>query len=343
MTTQPEPASAGKATQATKSLRELLALVLVGANALLLLVGVIDLAVPAWEGDPFASRAGSGFFDFVGLLGILLPLAAVLLVTHIEPVPARAKAVTIAALAEYGVSALFGVICLLTFLFGALADSEFRSAFTGLLTRAAHLALFAAAALVVVKVWQALFQPPKPQPPAVVYGQPGYAVQPGYGAQQGYGHAGYPGGYAQAYGQQAGYAAGYPQQGYGQPVPQPTTPGQQSVGYPQPATSGQAEGQPGYPSYGQQAPAQSGGQQSAEETQIVPTGQPTVPGQPSAETTQVVGYHLPSRSAPAAAPQSSAAPSDPGHWSSEHTQYLSTTGQQSGSSTGDGSDETPQR
>lgn len=314
MTTQPEPAPTEKvqANEITKPLRELVALVLVGANALFLLAGLIDLAVPASRFDTFGSRAGSGFFEFVGLTTILLPLLAVLLVTHIRPVPARAKLITIAALAEYGLSALLGLVTLIAWFFHSASDFTFRYVFSGLLDRVALLAIIAVAALLIVKVWQALFTAPKPQP--LVYGSPQYG-QPAYPQQ---------GGYQQYYGQQPGYPTGYPQ-AYGQPAAQP---GVQPGAAAQPAPAGQPAPQaaPAAPQPAPQAapaapqsayPAAPGTypqQPPAGQEQNPAASHPAVAEQQSAEATQVVGTYWPAQQqsavppAPAPVPPVSAPP-----------------------------------
>lgn len=297
MTSQPEPAptDAPQASQLTKPLRELAALILVGANAVLLLVGLIDLVIPRGAGSTFTGRSGSAFYDFFGILAIGLPLLAVLLATHIQPPVGRAKVITIGALVEYAVSTLFGVIALLAWLIGSLVDARILDAFTGLLVRVAYLAIFGIAVFAVFTVWRTLYYVPKPKPQPGVYGQPGYP-------------AGYPQEYGQptAYGQPAPY--GQPAQygqpaAYGQPVAygQPAQYGQHS-GYGQPAGSVPA----GPATYGQLA-YQSPGQPA---TPL----QPTLPGQPSAEATQVVptyGVPVPQSAPPAPAsapPAPSSAP-----------------------------------
>ncbi|MEV0713586.1 hypothetical protein [Asanoa sp. NPDC050611] len=209
MTTQPEAGSNEQtsANQITKPWRELIALVLVGANAVLLFVGLIDLLVPYSANVGFSSRAGGSFFDFVGIEAIVLPLLAVLLATHLKPPVPRAKLVTQVALAEYAVSAVFGVIALLAWLFGSLVDGEIRAAFTGLLVRIAYTGIFAAAGFLIYKVWRTLYYVPRPKPQPGVYGAPtgyppagpgpqgqgqGQPGQPGYGAPNAYGQPGYP-------------------------------------------------------------------------------------------------------------------------------------------------------
>ncbi|WFE33841.1 hypothetical protein [Micromonospora sp. WMMD975] len=231
MTSPAEPASgdAAQASQLTKPLRELAALVLLGANAVLLFVGLLRLLVPVDDYSTFGSRAGSTFYAFVGLEATVLPLLAVLLATHIRPTLAKAKLITLVALIEYGVSAVFGVLTFLIWLLGRLADGEVLDAFLGLLTRAAWLAIFAVAAYVVFKLWRTLYYVPKPKPQPGVYGQaqPGWPQQPGgYPAPGGYPPAGVPA--------QPGHpSAGYPQAGA---PPQP--------GWPQAGPYGQSQSAP---------------------------------------------------------------------------------------------------
>ncbi|MFK3981007.1 hypothetical protein ACI2K4_11590 [Micromonospora sp. NPDC050397] len=226
MTSQPGPAPVdpAQARQITQPLREPAALALVSANALLLFVAVINLLVPRGEGDEFTRRAGDSFLDFVGLTAILLPVLAVLLATHVQPVVRRAKLITQIAVVEYAISAFFGIITVLAYLVGTLAEAEFRQAFTGLLARLAYLAIFAVAAYTVFRVWRTLYYVPKPKPQPGYYGQPGYPQQgypQGYPAQ-GYPQQGYPQGYPPAGAAQPGYPqqsypAGFPAPGYGQP------------------------------------------------------------------------------------------------------------------------------
>ncbi|MEV4625631.1 hypothetical protein AB0J90_05000 [Micromonospora sp. NPDC049523] len=291
MTSQPGPAPTDSAQvrQITQPLREPAALVLVGANALLLFVAVINLLIPRGEGDEFTRRAGSSFGDFVGLTAILLPLLAVLLATHLQPVVAQAKLVTQVALVEYAVSALFGALAVLAWLVGVLADGEFRQAFTGLLTQIAFLAIFAVAAFLVFKVWRTFYYVPKPKPQP----QPGYYGQPGYpqqGYPQGYPQQGYPQpgapqpgqpqpGYPQGYPQQPGYPQGYPQPGYPQPgYGQPTG----GFGVPAPASAPPVSAPPSAPTSGAQAPvppAQSPGPVAS--PFAAPTSAPPATGEPT--------------------------------------------------------------
>jgi hypothetical protein len=297
VTTQPDapPGDGQSAGQVTKPLRELVAFVLLGAAALLLFVGLIDLLVPFGESDSFSDRAGNSFFDFAGIEVIVLPVLAVLLATHIAPAVPKAKLITQVALVEYAVAALFAAIAVLAWLVGALADGQLRSAFTGLLLRLAFTALFLAAAYVVYKVWRALYHVPRTKPQPGVYGQP---VQPYGQPPQGYGQAGQTAGYP-GYAQQPSYPP-YPPAGSAPPPPPPGY-----GGYAQPPAYGQQQ------PYGQQPYAQQPyGQQPA-------YGQPPAPAPGPAEP-QVAGpYTMPSAQpaapssgppAPTSAPPTSAPP-----------------------------------
>ncbi|MDG4833108.1 hypothetical protein O7627_27935 [Solwaraspora sp. WMMD1047] len=283
MTSQPEPAPPGapQASQITKPLRELAALVLLGANALLLFVGMINLFIPYSDTSTFTQRAAGGFFDFLGLDAILLPFLAVLLATHISPPVGRAKLITMIALIEYAVSVFFGVIAMLGWLFNRMAEGEFRDAFTGLLVRVAFLAIFAVAAFAVFKLWRTLYYVPKPKPQPGVYGHPQPYGQPGY-PPAGYGQPGQygqPGGYGQ-YGQPGGYGQpGQPGQPYGQP--------------------GQF-GQPGYPAPPTSAPPTSGPPASGPPFQGAPSSAPPASAYPAP------AY-------PASAPPTSAPPGSPSY------------------------------
>jgi hypothetical protein len=259
VSTQPEPAStpggAGatgekSASQFTLPLREIAAVVLIGATALLLLVGVIELLFGDLGGG-FTDRAAASFGNFIGLDHIAFPLLAVLLATHIRPVVGRAKLITLVALIEYAVSAFFGIIFGLLIGFANTAGDSARNAFEGLLVHVAYSGVLAIAAYAVFRLWQGMYHVPKPTNPPGTYGQPA-----GYGQQ---------GGYGSTYGQPAGYGGGYGQPGqapYGQPgyqpapgsYGQPSGPpyGDQTQAYPQ-NYGQQGYGQQEYPSgYGQQ-------------------------------------------------------------------------------------------
>ncbi|SCL19566.1 hypothetical protein GA0070624_1788 [Micromonospora rhizosphaerae] len=227
--TSPAERASGDATQAsqvTKPLRELTALVLLGANAVLLFVGLIRLLVPADGFGTFTDRAGSTFFAFVGVESTVLPLLAVLLATHLRPVVPKARLITQVALGEYTAGALFGALTFLIWLVGRLAEGELLDALLGMLTRVAWLAVFAVAGYLVNRIWRTLYHTPKPKPQAGVYGQPqqGWPQQhggyPAPGQPGGYPPPGQPGGYPPP--GQGGYpaAGGYPPPGqYGQPNP----------------------------------------------------------------------------------------------------------------------------
>ncbi|WP_433285269.1 hypothetical protein [Micromonospora sp. CA-244673] len=288
MTSPAEPASGDttQASQLTKPLRELAALVLLGANAVLLFVGLLRLLVPVDDYSTFSGRAGSTFFTFVGLESAVLPVLAVLLATHVRPVLPKAKLITQVALVEYGVAAVFGALTFLIWLVGRLADGEVLDAFLGLLTRVAWLAVFAVAAFVVFKIWRTLYYVPKPKPQPGVYGQaqPGWPQQPGPVPGQPGGYPA-PGGYPGMPQQQGGY----PQPGpYGPAQPAPpfnTAPPhapQSSPPFGAPQSGPPLAGPQSAPPYGAapHAAPPFGQPPSADPTQAIPR-QPADPGQPS--------------------------------------------------------------
>ncbi|MFC7544791.1 hypothetical protein [Plantactinospora sp. GCM10030261] len=172
MTSVPGPEPKPSAGQIIAPLRELAAVVLVGANALLLFVALIDLLIPVSGGPVFSSRVGGAFFDFVGLTAIVLPLVAVLLATIPQPPVGRAKLITQAAAVEYAVSAVFAVISFLVWMVNSLADLAFRALFTGVLVRTAFLTVFGIAAFAVYRVWRTLYYAPRPKREPGVYGRP---------------------------------------------------------------------------------------------------------------------------------------------------------------------------
>ncbi|WP_435124607.1 hypothetical protein [Micromonospora tulbaghiae] len=283
MTSPAEPAS-GDATQASqliKPLRELAALVLLGANAVLLFVGLLRLLVPVDDYSTFSGRAGSTYFTFIGLESTVLPVLAVLIATVILPVLPKAKLITQVALVEYAVSAVFGALTFLIWLVGRLADGEVLDAFLGLLTRAAWLAIFAVAAFVVFKIWRTLYYVPKPKAQPGVYGQaqPGWPQQPGQPG--GYpGPGGYPQQPGQGYPQAGSPPPGWPQQPgpYGQPQSAPPF----NTAPPHAPQSGVPFAGPQQaPQYGSPQPAPPFGQPpSADPTQAIPR-QSAEPGAPS--------------------------------------------------------------
>ncbi|MEU5938268.1 hypothetical protein ABZ807_03610 [Micromonospora sp. NPDC047548] len=268
---EPAPNDATQARQLTRPLRELAALVLLGANAVLLLVGLIRLLAPASGYGTFSGRAGSTFFSFVGIESAVLPLLAVLLATHVSPVVPRAKQITQVAVGEYAFGALFGTLTFLIWLVGRLAEAEVLDALLGMLTRAAWFAVFAAAAFVAYRVWRAFYQPSRPRPQPGVYGQP----QPGWPQQSG--QAGYPAAGYPPPGQPGAHpATGYPSAGqYGQPAPSSAPP----FGTPQsaPPFGAAPQSAPPFGAAPQSAPPFAGPNTAP------PFGQP-----PSADPTQVI-------------------------------------------------------
>ncbi|MDT5028211.1 MAG: hypothetical protein QOE61_4637, partial [Micromonosporaceae bacterium] len=87
---------------------------LLAGNAVFLLIGFSDLffVIDRWASD-FGLRCAQVFATFVGPVSLILPIAALLLATHVTPMLRRSRQVLIAVLAELGVSALFGAITFL--------------------------------------------------------------------------------------------------------------------------------------------------------------------------------------------------------------------------------------
>ncbi|MBY8872166.1 hypothetical protein K7640_09975 [Micromonospora sp. PLK6-60] len=283
---EPAPTTPAPARALTAPLREPAALVLLAVNALFLFVGLLRWLVPTEYGDS-TGRAGGAFEHVAELPAVLLPLLAVLLVTHLAPVPPRAPLITKVALAEYAAGGVLGLLTFLVWTIGRLAEGEVLDAFLGMLTRVGWLALLAAGAFVVWRIWSNLYQAPKPQPG--VYGrpqQPGGWPAPGQpggqfgppapgqpGSQFGPPAPGQPGGSfgPPAPGQPQYGPAGQPAPQYGQPYPgQPTADPYGQPPYPPPAPGG---AQPAYPAppFGQPP--------SADPTQAIPR-QPGEPGPP---------------------------------------------------------------
>jgi hypothetical protein len=207
-----EPAGTQEKTarQLTDPLRQPAAFVLLAANGLILLFAITDLFVimEDWPAN-FLARAGGSFVDFVGIVSIGFPLLAVLLATHVKPRVRQARLVTVVALVEYGVSALFGALCLLVDFLHSVTNSELtfgigptRRAFEDFLVRAGEFAVLAIAAFAVFQLFQGLYSstppiaahPPFAGPPPA-YAQPGYPVGFHPYDQQAPGFGGPPGGW----------------------------------------------------------------------------------------------------------------------------------------------------
>jgi hypothetical protein len=268
---QPAPGEGRSASQYLRPLRDIAAYALLAAAAVMLLVAVIRL-IPSGVGLDFASRAQDSFYGYVNLPTILFPLGAVLLSLLVQPQHPKAKLVTIIALVEYVVAAVFGVIFGILVGLIKIASFSVRIAFEELLVRAGWLAVFGVAAFATFQIWRHFFYVPKPQPQPGVYGQQQYGAPGAYPGQPGYGQPGQPG-YPQP--GQPGYPqpgqAGYPQ------------PGQ--AGYPQPGYSPQpGYGQPAPPGYGQQ-PAYPGAPQGSPPPPGT-WGQPPVSAQPASVSAQ---------------------------------------------------------
>lgn len=258
MTSEPQvPPQPRSALPPTGSLRELAALVLLGANGVFLLVALIGLVPSNSFNDQFTSRAEQSFSDFVNAVTIGFPLLAILLVTYFGGLTARAKVIGTVALVELAISIFFGV--LFGFVVGlvALSDGDFRPVLEAFLVRVAWLAVLGIAAYATFVIWKTVFpQAPRPAQPA------GWAPQPGYGPPPpGYAQSAPPPGWGQPQAPQSAPPTAQFEAG-GQasaPPAQPYNPQQPAYG--QPYGQGEQQGygqpvqQPGYdqqPGYGQQ-------------------------------------------------------------------------------------------
>jgi len=227
--------------QVIRPLRDLTAYALVAAPAIWLFVAVVRL-IPSGVGQDFLTRVQNSFYSFVNLELLVLPLAAVLLATVVQPMHKHAKLITIVALVEYAVAGFFAVVFGFLIALVKISGWSARVAFEEFLVRAAWLAVFGAAAYAVFLIWRNLFYTPKPKTPPGMYGQPQQWQQ------QPYGQPGYQ--------QQPGFP---PPAGYGPPGPaqqqpaatQPLHPsgqqyGQQQPGQQQPGQWGQPPAAPGW-------------------------------------------------------------------------------------------------
>src|SRR5258705_2054940 len=97
------------ARRATEPLREICAVALLAGNAIFLLIGVSRLfvVIDDWASG-FGLRSSVSFGQFVGLVALGLPMAALLIATHVSPMVTRSRLIVIAVLVEYGASAFFG-------------------------------------------------------------------------------------------------------------------------------------------------------------------------------------------------------------------------------------------
>lgn len=296
MTSQPQPdtGEGRSASQYLRPLRDLAVYALLAAAAAMLFVAVIRL-IPSGVGLDFGSRAQDSFYGYVNLPTILFPLGAVLLSLLVAPQHPKAKLVTVIAVVEYAVAAVFAVIFGILVGLVKIAGFNVRTAFEELLIRAGWLAVFAVAAFATFQIWRHLFYVPKPKAQPGVYGQAQYGAPGAYPGQPGYGQPGYgqPG-----YGQpgQPGFA---PHPGFGQPGqptppgygPQPTYPGVPAGSPPPPGAWGQppVSAQPA-PVSAQPAPA---GPYAPEPGQVPgPYSAPPAPG----------GYAAPTYPAPGSGP-----------------------------------------
>jgi hypothetical protein len=173
------PANNSPGRRATEGLRPLAATALLAGNGVLLFLGVSDLifVVSGWVSQ-FGARSEATFGTFAGPVAITLPLLATLLATHVSPPLPRCRAILVAALAEYAVSAFFGVITYL----GGFAHGVFsvRATFDWLLGRAVWLAFLTIAITVVYRVFRGMYPPaPVYRYGPTVYGRP-YPGQPTY-------------------------------------------------------------------------------------------------------------------------------------------------------------------
>jgi hypothetical protein len=174
-----------RARRFTEPLRELSVFALLAGNAVFLLIGVTRLfvVIDRWASD-FGLRCSEVFPMFVGPYALGLPILAVLLATHVEPMVHRTRLVLLVAIAEYGVSAFFGA---LTFL-GAFAFDlrSPRAVIEAVLLRGVWLGFLVLGGMVLYRLWRGLFPPPPPRSPVygggyapTTYGKP-YPGQPMY-------------------------------------------------------------------------------------------------------------------------------------------------------------------
>ena len=181
---EPSGGNSPHARRFTEPLRELSVFALLAGNAVFLLIGGARLfvVIDGWA-SRFGQRCAEVFPTFVGAFALGVPILAVLLATHVEPMVQRTRLVLLTALSQYAASGFFGV---LTFL-GAFAYDlrSPRAVIEGVLTRGVWLGFLVLGGLVLYRIWRGLFPPPPPRPRAyggyapTTYGKP-YPGQPMY-------------------------------------------------------------------------------------------------------------------------------------------------------------------
>ncbi len=152
--------TASEMRAATRPLRPAAIMALLAGNAILLLVGVGQLlfARVDWAAG-FGLRSTQAFPLLAGPTAIALPLAAILLATHVEPVLASARLITAVAVAQFGVSLVFGGI---TYLWSFAHElSSGWATLLGLASRSVWLGLLIFATVIGVRVVERT--PPGPQ------------------------------------------------------------------------------------------------------------------------------------------------------------------------------------
>jgi hypothetical protein len=171
-----------------------IAFALLGVGAVLLLLSIEQLLIRGDLGS-FSIRSNVQFFQLAGPYALVLPLLATLVMRLGTRLPASG-AISVIALAEYGISLLFGLVALIGILVG-IDSSSGRQVLEQVLGGLMHLVLIAAAASVVLKLSGLITM----------------QVRSGYSGAQGLSGAQY-GGYPQP--NASGQYGQFPQ--YGQPV-----------------------------------------------------------------------------------------------------------------------------
>ncbi|MGH3713131.1 MAG: hypothetical protein ACRDT4_06655 [Micromonosporaceae bacterium] len=322
MTTQnTDEATAG---QHTKTIRPIIAFALLGVAALVLLDVVLGLALTDLE---FVDQAAGLRFDYLLMIG--LPLLAVLIATHVAPVIPQAKAVTITALALYGLAVVFQLLGLVTGLMRHFEHFSAASFVSFVLSQLVGFTLFGIAIFFVLKVFLGAFMQRAATPAFAGYGQQQFSGQQ-YPTQQPYGaqtatapamHATGATAAATATASQAGYAQhgyGATQQAYQQQPAQAAQYGYQQAAQQQAAHEA-AQHQAAQQAAQQQAAQQQAAYQnyqaaaptSAAPASSPPAGQTSSPPASSYAQGQATEMVQPTSGQPAQAPAQTAWPPSP--------------------------------
>ena len=270
------------AGQHTKPYRQVIALALLGVAVLGFLWHVLGLLLPDRDAGSFTDRAaGLLYSEFIGVVVVGLPVVAVLIASHVAPVLQRAKAITLGALALYGLVSALALLSLVSGVLQVLDHLAPKNLVYLLVLVGIRFGMLSIAIFVVLRTYLGQFVTKAPTPVFGGYPQQQYGGQP------------------------------YPQPPYQPPAPAtpataaPAAPAQAATaaqyGYAQQQSAQQQAGYTQQYGYGQQQAAQ----QQAAQQQAAPAGG-YYGGQPNAPTSAAPASGAPASSPPASSPPATA-------------------------------------